>query len=42
MRGNDSNRWIFAAMGVSVQIAQHQAWKEKRSTWKIKEDVVGT
>ena len=41
MRGNDSNRWIFAAMGVSIQMAQIAAWREKRSTWKIKNEVLG-
>jgi hypothetical protein len=39
MRGNASNRWLFAAMGVAVQIAQRQAYRQKRSTstWCIQE-----
>lgn len=41
MRGNDNNRWLFAAMGIAVQMAQLKAYKEKRSTWKIKNDVLG-
>ena len=41
MRGNRSNRWLFAAMGIAVQMAQHQADKENQSTWKIKEAVGG-
>jgi len=41
MRGNQSNRWIFAAMGIAVQMAQHQADEEGKSTWKIKEAVCG-
>jgi hypothetical protein len=41
MRGNRSNRWLFAAMGVAVQMAQHQADKKNESTWKIKEAVCG-
>jgi len=41
MRGNRSNRWLFAAMGIAVQIAQHQADKKGKSTWKIKEAVCG-
>ena len=41
MRGNSSNRWLFAAMGVTVQMHQLTAFKEKRSTWKIKNEVLG-
>ena len=41
MRGNRSNRWLFAAMGIAVQIAQHQADNQNQSTWKIKEVVCG-
>lgn len=41
MRGNDNNRWLFAAMGIAVQMAQFNAYKEKRSTWNIKSDVLG-
>lgn len=41
MRGNRSNRWLFAAMGVAVQMAQHEAQQKKKSTWKIKEAVCG-
>lgn len=41
MRGNRSNRWLFAAMGIAVQMAQHQADQKNESTWKIKEAVCG-
>jgi len=41
MRGNSSNRWLFAAMGIAVQMHQLTAFKEKRSTWKIKVEVLG-
>lgn len=41
MRGTRNNRWLFAAMGVTVQMHQVQAWKEGRSTWAIKQDVLG-
>ncbi len=41
MRGDRSNRWIFAAMGIAVQMAQHQADRKGRSTWKVKEEVCG-
>ena len=41
MRGNAGNRWLFAAMGLTVQMHQLKAFKEKRSTWKIKAEVLG-
>ena len=41
MRGNKSNRWLFAAMGLAIQMHQLDAFKEKRSTWKIKTEVLG-
>jgi hypothetical protein len=41
MRGDESNRWLFAAMGMAVQIAQHQAYRRGTSTWNIKEEVLG-
>ena len=41
MRGNEDNRWIFAAMGLTVQMHQLQAFKQGRSTWNIKELVLG-
>ena len=41
MQGNESNRWLFAAMGIAVQMAQHQASANGQSTWKIKEAVCG-
>ena len=41
MRGDESNRWLFAAMGVAVQQAQWEAFKNKSSTWKIKSNVLG-
>ena len=41
MRGNSSNRWVFAAMGLAVQMAQLQAYKNKQSTWGINQLVLG-
>jgi hypothetical protein len=41
MRGDASNRWLFAAMGVAVQIAQLQAILDNRSTWSIRNEVLG-
>lgn len=41
MRGDDNNRWLFAAMGVAVQIAQHQAYQQDESLWIIKDRVLG-
>jgi hypothetical protein len=40
-RGNESNWWAFAAMGVAVQMAQFQAYQKGLSTWKIKQEVLG-
>ena len=41
MRGDGNNRWLFAAMGVAVQIAQWEAHKQNQSTWEIKSSVLG-
>lgn len=41
MRGNANNRWLFAAMGVAIQIAQWKALSQKSSTWQIKSRVLG-
>jgi hypothetical protein len=41
MRGNANNRWLFAAMGIAVQIAQRVAWQTKQSTWNIRRLVLG-
>ena len=41
MRGDVNNRWLFAAMGVAVQIAQGQAVRMGRSTWQVKQRVLG-
>jgi len=41
MRGNKSNRWLFAAMGLTVQMHQLIAFRENRSTWNIKNEVLG-
>ena len=40
MRRNVNNRWLFAAMGVAVQIAQLHAYRDKRSTRRIKSEVL--
>jgi hypothetical protein len=41
MRGHRNNRWLLAAMGVAVQLHQANALQEERSTWKIKQEVLG-
>jgi hypothetical protein len=41
MRSNLHNRWLFAAMGIAVQIAQLAAFRHDRSTWAIKYAVLG-
>ena len=41
MRGDTNNRWITAAQGVAVQIAQLNAYLAGESTWKVKEAVLG-
>lgn len=41
MHGNANNRWLFAAMGVAVQMAQYRAWQANQSTWKIRKLVLG-
>lgn len=41
MRGDVNNRWLFAAMGVAVQLAQRHAVAHHQSTWNIKQLVLG-
>jgi len=41
MRGDASNRWLFAAMGIAVQMAQDKASRSGKSTWNIKEEDLG-
>lgn len=41
MRGDQSNRWLFGAMGMAVQIAQRAAYLNQSSTWNIKDEVLG-
>lgn len=41
MRGDQSNRWLFAAMGIAVQMAQRLAYLNQSSTWNIKDEVLG-
>ena len=41
MRSNASNRWLFAAMGLCIQMHQLQAYRKKQSTWNIKSQVLG-
>lgn len=41
MRGSKNNRWLFAAMGLTVQMHQLEAFKQGRSTWNVKELVLG-
>ncbi len=41
MRGNENNRWLMAAMGVALQVAQRIAYRQNQSTWRIKDLVLG-
>jgi hypothetical protein len=41
MHGCRNNRWLFAAMGVAVQMHQSLAYKQGRSPWTITQDVLG-
>ena len=41
LRGQAPNRWLFAALGVVIQMHQYRAWQEGRSTWAIKQEVLG-
>jgi hypothetical protein len=41
MRGDDNNRWLFAAMDLTIQMHQLQAFKNGRSAWNIKASVLG-
>ncbi len=41
MHGDENNRWIFAAMGLTIQMHQLKAYKNGRSTWNIKDQVLG-
>jgi hypothetical protein len=41
MRGDSNNRWLFAAMGLTIQMHQLEAYKKGKSTWNIKEQVLG-
>jgi hypothetical protein len=41
MRGHRNNRWLFAAMGVAVQVHQARSLQAHRSPWKIKQEVLG-
>jgi hypothetical protein len=41
MRNDDNNRWLFAAMGLAVQMHQLQAYQNHQSTWNIKSAVLG-
>jgi hypothetical protein len=42
MRGHRHTRWLFAAMGVTVQRHQARALKRQRSVWKIEQEVLGS
>lgn len=41
MRGNKNNQWLFAAMGLTIQMHQLIAFKEQKSTWAVKDQVLG-
>jgi hypothetical protein len=40
-RGHRHNRWLFAVMGVTVQMHQARALKRQRSVWKMKQEMLG-
>ena len=40
-RENTNNRWLFAAMGVAVQMHQYRAWRAGRAPWAIQPEVLG-
>jgi hypothetical protein len=39
--GSDSSPWLFAAMGLTIQMHQLVAYRKKKSTWRIKEQLLG-
>jgi len=41
MQGDRNNRWLFAAMGLTIQMHQLNAYREDTSTWKIEDEVLG-
>jgi hypothetical protein len=41
MRGDGNNRCLFAAKGLTIQMHQLEAFKLGKSTWNIKERVLG-
>jgi len=41
MRGEQNNRWLFDAMGLTIQMHQLNEFKKGRSSWNIKERVLG-
>lgn len=41
MHGHRNNRWLLAAMGVTVQIHQARALKRQCSVWKVKQEIFG-
>jgi hypothetical protein len=41
MRGDENNRWLFAAMGLTIKMHQLEAFKPGKSNWNIKERVLG-
>ena len=34
-RSNNNNRWLLAAMGLTIQMHQLVAYRNKKSTWRI-------
>lgn len=41
MKGNKNNRWLFAAMGLTIQMHQLEAYRNNSSAWKIQNEVLG-
>ena len=41
IRGGHNNRWIFGAMGLTIQMHELKTYRENRSTWNIKDEVLG-
>jgi len=41
MCGDENNRLLFAKMGLTIKMRQLDARKKGKSTWNIKEQVLG-
>lgn len=41
IKGSKNNRWLFAAMGLTIQMHHLEAYRNNSSTWKIQNEVLG-